>query len=43
MNKKTFMGHFDRFSDQCFVLYTDLKQTPLTEILKAAHGLMFVL
>ncbi|GAA2953453.1 lysylphosphatidylglycerol synthase transmembrane domain-containing protein [Lactobacillus kefiranofaciens] len=39
MNKKHLWGILIVLAISAFVLYTDLKQTPLTEILKAAHGL----
>lgn len=39
MNKKHLWGILIVLAISAFVLYTDLKQTPLSEILKAAHGL----
>lgn len=39
MNKKHLWGVLIVLAISAFVLYTDLKSTPLSEILGAAHGL----
>ena len=42
MNKKHLWGILIVLAISAFVLYMDLKSTPLSEILKAAHGLNIV-